>query len=362
MESSSYTDVTFDSHIISTLRINTEEVFNLYLQTFPNMNNTNFRARVSETGQVDPEESSQVSQNFAAGGPPFREFGSNTLRSSSSGVAPLQTGVHLQLGYGTFTPNLRAEGELYLGSPPGASQGNKEQQTLEYGYGTAWIQDYMTRGGAVPRRRHRLDTLVEIPEVTPQDTQHSMPLPSNDFNDFMRQVPSSTPVAGNASVQQVLPGGVGGIGAAAMHLDYTAQAGNTRWRGGRARRLSYQTDQEHLLPDLNERDERENGDLNMNENVDLGFSDQNGLNYDLRGVEQEISELFNRAQNLHENQAQYFATLAGTQTPHTDTHPNTQNFTSHSHSHSQPHSPSHTHSHSYTSQEQGQRPHHSGRR
>ena len=58
------------------------------------MNNTNVRARVSEAGQVDPGESIQVSMEIAGGGTPFREFASNTLRSSSSGVArPLQTGV-----------------------------------------------------------------------------------------------------------------------------------------------------------------------------------------------------------------------------------------------------------------------------
>ena len=360
MESALFKDETYDSHIVQHLRINREEVFNLYLNIFPDMN-TDFRARVSnETRQLDPEMSGQSSQGIAGGGPPFREIERNTLRSGSSGVVPLETGVNFQLGYGSFTPNLRQGGDLsevYLGSPPGSSLGNQEQQTLEYGYGTAWVQDYMSRGGGAISRRRRLDTLVEMSEesVTPamHGTQISSQPPSNNFNEFMRHVPSSTP-SGAASMQQVAEDG-GGVGASDMHLDHTAHIG-TRWRGGRARRLSFYGDQGHFLPDFDV-----NGGMHERENGDLGFSGQNVEDYNLREVEQEFSEMFYRAQNLLDNQAPNIANISsfdpiGTPTSYTDTpHPHAQNRTSHSQAHTQSHPQDHT------SQNHGRRQLNSGR-
>ena len=365
---SQWSDESFDSHRISTIIINREEVFKLYENHFKNIGKMDLSARLDHSEQM-ASESQNVSQGqgIAGGGSPFRDVSRNTIRSGSSGVAPLQTGVSFQLGYGTFTPNIRNDGEIsdvYLGSPPGSSLGNQEYQTLEYGYGTQWVNEYMTRPtgrGAVPRRsqygrrlqlgQSSLDTLVEMPaEGAAQDTQ----VPERELEFLMGKIPSSTP-ASNRHMRQV-PDSAGRGRGAGVHLDLTAHVGS-RWRGGRARRLPFLSDQERLLPD-------------SSLNVDLEFpvtqnfdSRTSVVEPSLQEVEQEISELFIQAQNIQLNQTQQLAAIAAFDpktrgTPHLDTshtnmpHSHPQNHTQHSHSHSRSNTPS---------QQQQQQQHHSGR-
>ena len=196
----SFTSTSFNSHQIAQYQINRAELD----QIFPTLGENSYK--MEEMGDLSKsiEETywSQSASHPAAVGPT-----AGTVSRGIGNVTTQQSGMAERLGYGSFTPH-RVGAEVYLGSKPGSTRGNKQYQTLQYGYGSNWVQE--ATGGNTrsrhlrsnPARRKLLTNLEPLIEASDKqsdiqvDSASAMPSRQGGFNVYAdgNIFPTSTPL------------------------------------------------------------------------------------------------------------------------------------------------------------------------